>query len=299
MGSVIVELQREALDKDVRVADLLRKALVVARKLKLKELQVWIEKELNGYDIEVPDYRMTTGQIKRWHSYDGWMPLIFKHPQMGETLSKRGNNQSIAEIEALANNLDAESTLIMPLPQETQRELCKGLGFETEVVMFCSDAALVRILDAVRNIILNWALQLEEEGVLGEGLTFSEKEKSVAGHSPQNITNYYGPVQNSQIAQGNQQAIQVASTFQLDKPVISKFIEDLSKALPTIELNSESAAEINADIATIKTQLDSPKPKKSIVKESLISIRNIMEGAGGSVAGQLFLDLGKFLIVNS
>ena len=33
MESIVIELQRNALDRDVSVADLLRKALVVARKL--------------------------------------------------------------------------------------------------------------------------------------------------------------------------------------------------------------------------------------------------------------------------
>ncbi len=50
MSSVIVELQREALDRNVHVSDLLRKALVVARNLALTEFQRWIELELNGYD---------------------------------------------------------------------------------------------------------------------------------------------------------------------------------------------------------------------------------------------------------
>jgi hypothetical protein len=47
MSSVIVELQREALDRNVHVSDLLRKALVVARNLALTEFQRWIELELN------------------------------------------------------------------------------------------------------------------------------------------------------------------------------------------------------------------------------------------------------------
>jgi hypothetical protein len=47
MSSVIVELQCEALDRNVHVSDLLRKALVVARNLALTEFQRWIELELN------------------------------------------------------------------------------------------------------------------------------------------------------------------------------------------------------------------------------------------------------------
>lgn len=48
MASVVIELQREALDRSIPASDLLRKALVVARKLSLPEFQSWIDRELNG-----------------------------------------------------------------------------------------------------------------------------------------------------------------------------------------------------------------------------------------------------------
>jgi hypothetical protein len=89
VSSVIVELQRDALDKNVSVSELLRKALVVARKLKLSELQKWIENELNGYKDETPDYRVAFGQIRGWNPYNGWVPLIFEDHKEAEALSKR------------------------------------------------------------------------------------------------------------------------------------------------------------------------------------------------------------------
>jgi len=39
LSSVILDLQKEALDKDISVNDLLRKAYVVARKLKIDEFE--------------------------------------------------------------------------------------------------------------------------------------------------------------------------------------------------------------------------------------------------------------------
>jgi AbiTii len=59
MSSIVSQLQLEALERNVRVSDLLRKSLGVARKLKLSELQSSIEKELSGYrqTDEVTDYR--------------------------------------------------------------------------------------------------------------------------------------------------------------------------------------------------------------------------------------------------
>ena len=48
MTSVILELQRDAFDQSICVSDLLRKALVVARKLSLKDFGRWAERELHG-----------------------------------------------------------------------------------------------------------------------------------------------------------------------------------------------------------------------------------------------------------
>ncbi len=49
MKPIVLELQKDSLDQNVRVPDLLRKALVVAKKLKITEFEKWINNELNGY----------------------------------------------------------------------------------------------------------------------------------------------------------------------------------------------------------------------------------------------------------
>lgn len=295
MSSVIIELQREALDQDIPVSDLLRKALVVARKLKLSEFQEWIENELNGYKGKVPEYRMATGQIRGWNPYNGWIPLMFEDPREGEALSRRATGQSIAELEDLVRQGSKSSTLHMPYPQEIQRRLSKGFGYETEVSLFVGRSSIVKVIDAVRNIILNWALKLEEEGILGEGLSFSDDEKAVAVQSPQNINNFYGSVQNPQIAQGNEQAIQVSSTFQVDIDAIKSLINRIEKTVSEISLTKEAKEELTSEIATLKAQVSSPNPKKGIVKESLLSIKNILEAAGGSATSQLIIEVGKMV----
>lgn len=48
---------------------LLRKAYLVARKLKLSDFEEWINNEQNGYHGEVPDYRMINVNYKAWNPY--------------------------------------------------------------------------------------------------------------------------------------------------------------------------------------------------------------------------------------
>lgn len=58
-----------------------------------------------------------------------------------------------------------------------------------------SPFALSSILDAVRHLVLEWALKLEEQGIMGDGMSFSETEKQAAVNNPNiHIGAVYGQV---------------------------------------------------------------------------------------------------------
>ncbi len=63
------------------IMNLLRKAYLVARKLKLQEFEDWVNNELNGYkDLDkIPDYRLLRGELKAWNTYHGWIPVILQN----------------------------------------------------------------------------------------------------------------------------------------------------------------------------------------------------------------------------
>ena len=66
-----------------------------------------------------------------------------------------------------------------------------------------------RIISAVRNKILEWAILLEENGIVGEGLVFTSEERATAANSHiiNNYTNnFYSSADNTQIEQGNMNA---------------------------------------------------------------------------------------------
>ena len=66
MKSLVLELQREAMNPNSSMSDVLRKAMVVATKLKVQDLKAWVETELKGYikDQEIPSYRKVNGTLK-------------------------------------------------------------------------------------------------------------------------------------------------------------------------------------------------------------------------------------------
>jgi hypothetical protein len=103
MKSIVLELQHDALDSTKSITDLLRKALVVARKLNLPEFASWINGELTGYPKydEIPSYRVLHGEIRGHDPFRGWLPVIINNPEMEKKVCQRNVGQAIAELENL------------------------------------------------------------------------------------------------------------------------------------------------------------------------------------------------------
>ncbi|AFY30428.1 hypothetical protein [Cyanobium gracile] len=293
MTPVLLQLQQESLDRSDSVTDLLRKSLVISRKRIFSEFESWINSELNGYGPheKVPEYRKAKGSVKFWNPYRGWSPIIFQDPSEGEMYSFRNIGQSIAELESIAHEKEATSEYI-PFPQDIERQLCKSLdaGFETKISLACPNTEIIKIIEQVRNVILNCTLKLEEEGIVGEGMTFTAQEAQSAQGTSQAVNNFYGPVHNPQIQQSNTAAIQVHSRHQIDREAISTFVELLASKIQDLQLTADQESELRAELETISSQLTSPKPKTTILRECGRSIRSILEKAGGTVVASLFSD---------
>jgi hypothetical protein len=74
------------------------------------------------------------------------------------------------------------------------------------------------ILDAVRNIVLEWSLKLEGDGILGEGMSSNESEKQAASSASHNITNYIHQVIDSQVQVGTTHSVMNVSLRSLRPP---------------------------------------------------------------------------------
>ncbi len=291
MQPIVLQLQQDALDRDVPTSNLLRKAFVVAKKLKLTEFEEWIDGELNGYiGKKVPEYRRVTGQIKGWNPYNGWIPLLFQDSSMAEAASRSMVHQPISELQHLVDGSPGTS-LEIPFPAAVQLELSRGFGFETKVHLHITKAAVVRIIEAVRTDVLERSLQLESAGIVGEGLTFSTKEQEMARKSPQIVTNFYGAVHQPQLQQGNEVAVQAHGAIDIASV---RALVDAAAALAS-NFKGSRAQELEAELATLKAQMSSPNPKAGVLRESLKSLRTILEGATGGAAGQLVFEIGKLL----
>jgi AbiTii len=286
MNSIVLELQRDALENQTPVANLLRKALVVARKLRVSNIEGWIHSELDGYTepSAVPQYRELRGRVQCFNPYRGWVSVVFEDPKEAELLSSFRCTQALPELETM---LSGDGSLQVPFPPELEKHLMKGMSVRLQPTLRIDQTALARILSSVRNAVLNWALQLEEQGILGEGLSFSVGEVSAAASAAYNVNNFFGQVGSTNIQQGAQHGTtQVSVRTDIDFARAADFVATLMRDLENLEVTSDQKSELRAESQTIDAQTRSPKPKSTIVRESLRTIRTILEGAasGGGAA---------------
>lgn len=268
MSGLVLELQRDALDKNIAESSLLRKAIVVSKKLGITEIETWINQELAGYPADediVPAYREVSGVVRVFNRYHGWRPLNFGNAEVGEKLSKRKISQAIGELVAIAES-DNSGNLHVPFSQHTKNLLMKTMDIPLEPILLVGGSQIHGILEAVRNEILNWGLDLETKGIIGDGMTFSTEEKVLASQVTYNVTNYIGSMQNSQLQQDSAGASQTQNITQPELD-ISAFIEELKASIHDLDLNQDDSAELEAEVLTVELQLASPKPKSIIVKE--------------------------------
>ncbi len=297
MGSLIGELQRKVFDKALPTSEALRFALLVARKLKLTDFSKWIDAELNGYagDSEIPTYRHLPSRIQGLnHIRREWQPIAM------QGYSSHPVGQSIGELENLLEHTRSEGGhLIVPLPEAEKNQIIKGLYSPSmppaKIALFISSAAVYSIIDKVKTLILDWALKLEEAGVTGNNMNFSEQEKKSVKNSPI-VNNYHSENQvivqsghQLQIQQSGQESTLSINNQLLDKSELLEIIEEVKNQITSLPLSSDQKEEIESEIETLKAQIKSPKPKKPIIQSALISLRAIFENCVGEVAATAIL----------
>lgn len=70
---------------------------------------------------------------------------------------------------------------------------------------------------------------------------------------------------------------------------INELVKDLSDKIISMKLDENKSRDVEADIKTIDAQLSASKPKLNIIKESLNSLKIILESAAGNVIAAEFL----------
>lgn len=300
MDSIIRQLQTEALDPKIGISELLRKAKVVAVKLDLKDFLMWIENELNGYTTkiqgELPPYRMVSGETKGWNPYRGWIPVLFTDIESQRLLSSRGVSQPIGELDDIMKS-PGEGSLMMDFNPEAKNAIMKAIGSQTDIKFMLGRNSVAGILDAVKNTILDWSLKLEKEGILGEGLSFSQTEQEKAKdpgtvYKIDHIENFAGTMGTI----GGSAKVQITQINSGSKEELQKLLQQIRKYASEVKIDEAKRPELLANLDKLDVEVKSEHIEPSKIKSLLSSVKNIFEGAAGSVVAQgIILGIQKFI----
>lgn len=211
MKYLVIDLQKNCLDDNKSISNLLRQALIVSKKLNLKELEHWINMELYGYrnedSEEIPSYRKVFGDCKAFNPVRGWIPVIIDNKECCDMFKSSYVAEPLSDLQFFIDNTDGnEVCLSYNITAENfLRKTCQA---NYEYKLFIGKSQLQSIINHVRNTILKWSLELESDGILGEEMIFSQTEKEIAITKNYNIYNFYGDIKDSQIQQNSNSSSQ-------------------------------------------------------------------------------------------
>jgi len=254
VSSIIFEIQKESMDSNTKLSNILRKALLIATKLELDNFKEWINSELNGYKKrqKIPFYRKVKGTVKAFNPYNGWIPVMVHNTDIYDLISTRNISQPVSELEYLKDKELEDGILQVPIPPDVNQKLFSNseeyrLGMIPTLLI--DQCQIAGILDSVRNEVLNWSLELEKQGILGEGMSFSTEEIKMA-NSVININTFKGVL--GDVSSSNVQ------------------LGDYSSIYDALKNNGVSQKERN-ELENLFDQVKvaSPKEKKSLIQKCL------------------------------
>jgi hypothetical protein len=285
MAGLVLELQRAALDENSSVSSLLRKALVVATKLQVSDFESWARSELEGYQdglVPIPEYRKVRGAPKVWNPYHGYQDLQCETPKLAEVISSMPLG---ASVDALEEGHGKEGgTWMFTYPPDLEHSLMNGMkgGPKLKPSIHLSESTIRSVLGRVRTIVLQWSLTLEKQGVLGAGMTFTQEERERAQAAGVHIDTFIQGVSGSQIQVNSPGARQQQGMSHEQLAELRKLVELIEGTLHGAT-DSDEVRELQAEVQTLRAQSESPKPKRFVIRESLSSLRAVLEGAAGEV----------------
>lgn len=231
MTGLVEELQREALDPNVSVTQLLRRAKVVAVKLKLDMVSDWLDAELNGYEDEtlVPEHRIQPGQAKWFNPVHGWLPIQGPSSIMDQLIYQKVQ-QPISSLEDYMRRTDGEWHI--PFSQELINALFGKQPYPpSQAGVFLDVSRFVEIVDCVRGKVLDWALDLEKADITGEGISFSTAEQQKASHVTIKIDQMHGNLMSGDVSGANARANLGATDQSTNQIVHGDVFGDLKSAI--------------------------------------------------------------------
>ncbi|MBG6118775.1 hypothetical protein IWY39_002579 [Sphingobium sp. JAI105] len=249
MTGLVEQIQVLAVNPETSVSALLRIVKLAATKLNLTDTVAWVDKEQTGYydvdENELPAYRIGSGKLM---GENRWMrSQITGDPQAIALCSIVFLRDPISALENLARS--EGTTCSMGLSPELEARLQAGMNVGCIISIKFSKSLVISAIDAVRNLALDWALDLEERGISGEGVNFSmdEQQKAATAAPSIRIDHFSGQLHQGNVS-GNQNRTVVNSTDNSTNTITTENVLDQLIATIDSSVTHERDREAMLDI---------------------------------------------------
>ncbi|MEZ5959259.1 MAG: hypothetical protein R3C30_02375 [Hyphomonadaceae bacterium] len=272
--SIVQKLLGDIADPSVTVSATLRTAKIIATKLGQADALVWINNELNGYSEnmsadDLPSYRRLSGTWRAFDQHYGWQTIHFPDPERERMFSQCPIGASLPNIEHGFKSKD-DGGFAFHLTPEKKALMCKAIGRQTDVQLDLDSASLHEIIDAVRGLLLDWALELEKAGVSGIDMDFTAREKKDAAVVTQHVFAQNAIVIGSMDGNASVNANQTA-TATLDIGAINAMVQQARACLGSLPEKQREAVE--PVLNEIEVEAAKPKPDRGLLRNLLTSAR--------------------------
>lgn len=268
MTSIISSIKDDLMSQNMKLNIVLFKCYVLFYKLKNDEICLWIEKEINGYDLkdEIPIYRNVYSELKGEFKNDECnevvrLPvdpiMLTDYPDILEMYYPARIYASVESIEHMIGTDEFYEELSGEVALAYQKyykksECCR-------VVMYTPDGSLKTVITKIRFKVLMLILEIEEKIPDIESIIFNNnvtKKEVSAVEKIVNNTNVYGS--NNNIANSSSdftQSVQMQT---------NEIINELLEKLISVK-NNENESEVN-EIKHKIEELKNIKDESSFLK---------------------------------
>ncbi|OTG73951.1 hypothetical protein B9T23_13150 [Acinetobacter terrae] len=277
-----IALKKMSLDPKAKITDILRHAYAIADNLDLQDFKTWCKSELRGYDDSkdtfLPEYRHIEGTLHAFNIIKGSHYMInsdgVTHPMKQAIIFFQ---------EYLSKNQDTFDLIFPTDTQNSLKQVIRNSSDQLSIYQKVDRAAFERVVDNVRTMVLELAIDLEKQGILGEEWEFTEQEKLMTQNFNYNIGNVGNMANHNENSAINQISTNIVNVIKGDFNYLAS------------SLRSHGVEE--SDIKALQTIIDvTPIPQtpseyssdlknwiKNMIGKSIEGTWQVTVGAAGSI----------------
>lgn len=274
------------LTQDAPIANTMLKAKVFASKKNDKDLLSWIEHELNGYEENLPKYRLLDAGVKV-DIHRGFQEVLGYNYPVGMVKDEKVRKRllhlpihgSISEVEELSTKSDG-GTIQLDIPVRIwQHHMSHCISGDIErAYQIASVASVKQIIVKVKSLLIDYFLKIDKEESLSF-LSLIKKETptmqiiaGIVNTGSGNVT-----ANGATIVSGANIGINKDNIPELQR--ILSCIDEIMKSL-----NSDDYKEISEEL---KTEIEKNSPSRKIIKRGLQAINGIVSGVIANLVSPL------------